>query len=284
MKLKQVQLLPMLLALLLMSSTAVAHGEDQPRELCLDLATAYDRNFKWYNTMGPQPVYNGDHYLFTGSRATNVYQDALATTSIEAGRTFALSTRISIYMENRSPSDRDEFAVFVTDDTKVFTGDEFGFVIRQKSSTINGYIQSPRIPEFFREFRLDDIPLGVEKTYTLKAVYSEVDDETIIRFFVNDVNVLTYGYPKVTGENFYLVISSKKLSPENVDTSGNYVKVFSACIVNLPPQRADNTTQTSPQQSSTPEQKYILIMLIAQSVLLTLLVILSLILVKSCKT
>jgi hypothetical protein len=54
---------------------------------------------------------------------------------------------------------------------------------------------------------------------------------------------------------------------------------------NLPPQRADNTTQTpGPQQPTTPEQTYTLIMLIAQSVLLTLLVILSLILVKSRKT
>jgi len=56
----------------------------------------------------------------------------------------------------------------------------------------------------------------------------------VIRSSINDINVFTQDFPTISGEEFYLVISSKKLSPESVDASGNYMKVFSACIVNLP--------------------------------------------------
>jgi len=274
----------LLLALSLLIIMPMAHGDNQLRDLCLDTTTAYDRNFKWYNTAGPLPSFNGDHYVFTGSSASNVYQDALSLKAIEAGKTFALSARISLYIENPSQSDRDEFAIFVTDDTRVFTGDEFGFVIRQKSSTINGYIQSPRIPEFFKEFRLENIPIGVEKTYTLKAIYSEVNNRGVIRFFINDINVFTQDFPIISGEEFYLVISSKKLSPESVDTSGNYMKIFSACMVNLPPQRADNIAQETFSQNGSQYMEQMMLMVLAlNSTALIILAIVLLALTRSLR-
>lgn len=82
----------------------------------------------------------------------------------------------------------------------------------------------------------------------MKAVYSEIDGRAIIRFFVNDVNVLVHDFPIVTGENLYLVVSSKKLSPQSIDTSRNYMKVYSTCIVNLPVPRTDITNQSSTQK------------------------------------
>lgn len=282
-KSSQVRLIT-LLTLSFLITMPLAHGDSQLKDLCLDMTTAYDQSFKWYNTAGPLPSYNGDHYIFTGSSASNVYQDALSLKSVEAGKTFALSTRVSIYIANPSQSDRDEFAIFVTDDTMVFTGDEFGFVIRQKSSTINGYIQSPRIPEFFKEFRLESIPIGVEKTYTLKAVYSEINNRGIIRFFINDINVFTHDFPIISGEKFYLVISSKKLSPESVDTSGNYMKVFSACMVNLPPQRANSIIQeTSSQNEFSSMEQLMLIALVLNSVMLVTLAIVLLVLARRLK-
>lgn len=252
--------------------TSVTYAENQTGYLCLDTTSAYDRNFKWYNTMGPLPLFAGDHYVFTGSRATDVYQDALSLEAVTAGRTFALTARINIYIENPSASDRDEFAIFVTDDTRVFTGDEFGFVIRQRSPAIYAYIQSPRIAEFFKEFRIEDLPGKTGKTYTLKAVYSEMGDKGLIRFFINDIVVLVTDYPKIYGENFYLVISSKKLSPENIDTSKNYMKVYSACIVNLPPQRVEDVaTKSTTQQIALSEWTVTLILWAANTILIALL-------------
>jgi hypothetical protein len=263
----------------------VARGDSQLKDLCLGMTTAYDQNFKWYTTAGPLPSFNGDHYVFTGSSASNVYQDALSLKAVEAGKTFALSARISVYIENPSQSDRDEFAIFITDDTRVFTGDEFGFVIRQKSSTINGYIQSPRIPEFFKEFKLENIPIGVEKAYTIKAVYSEVNNKGIVRFFINDINVFTQDFPIISGEEFYLVISSKKLSPETVDTSGNYMKVFSTCIVNLSPQRADGAAgETASQNISPSTEQIMLTVLTLNSVALIILAVALLALTRRLKT
>jgi hypothetical protein len=259
----------------------IVHGDGQFKDLCLDMTTAYDRNFKWYNTAGPLPSFNGNHYVFTGSSASNVYQDALSLKTIEAGKTFVLSARISVYIGSQSQNDRDEFAIFVTDDTRVFTGDEFGFVIRQKSSTINGYVQSPRIPEFFKEFKLEKIPIGAEKAYTLKAVYSEVNNRGVIRFFINDINVFTQDFPIISGEEFYLVISSKKLSSESVDTSSNYMKVFSACMINLPPQRADTAAQeTFPRNESQSMEQMMLMVLTLNSAVLIILAIALLVLIR----
>ncbi|MEM4281805.1 MAG: hypothetical protein QW470_06870 [Candidatus Caldarchaeum sp.] len=220
------------------------------KSLCLDFSTAYDQRFKWYNTNGSLPIYKNDHYVFTGSKTTNMYQDAVSTKSIKAGEAFAVSARVSIKIDSKSSSYRDEFAVFVSDDTKVFTGDEFGFVVRQDSATVLGYLQSPRLPEFFREFKLDSLPIGVEKTYSLKAVYSELAGKAVVRFFVNDINVLTYDFPIVSGEELYLVISSKKASGPEVDTSNNHMKVYSACIVNLPVPRADTVIQSNSDEKN----------------------------------
>lgn len=223
-------------------------GEDS-RDLCIDMSTAYDQGFKWYNTNGDLPAYMGDHYLFTGSSASGMYQDAVSLSSIRVGKAFALSARVSIRIDSRSQSSRDEFAVFVTDDTKVFTGDEFGFVVRHDSASLYGYLQSPRLYEFFKEFKLADLAVGREETYNLKAVYSELNDGAIIRFFINDQNVMVYDFPVVTGEELYLVVSSKKLSPEVVDTSNNYMKVYSACVVNLPAPRTEGPSQGNVQEN-----------------------------------
>lgn len=261
----------MLLLLITFILLPSIYGANQPADLCLDLTTAYDQNFKWYNTNGSLPAYHADHYLFTGSKFTNVYQDALSLKSIEAGKTFALSARVSVYIENLSASDRDEFAVFITDDTRVFTGDEFGFVVRQSSSTINGYIQSPRIPEFFKEFKLESIPVGSERTYTLKAVYAEIGDKGVIRFFINDISVFVHDFPKISGEKFYLVISSKKLSPTSIDTSRNYMKAYSACMINLPIQRADENPDASAHQQADPHMNLIITLLILNTAIASLL-------------
>ncbi|MEM3394578.1 MAG: hypothetical protein QXV24_04580 [Nitrososphaerota archaeon] len=226
----------------------LVRGEDS-RDLCIDMSTAYDQSFKWYNTNGSLPAYMGDHYLFSGGSTSNMYQDAISLVPIKVGKAFALSARISIHVGSESMSSRDEFAVFVTDDTKVFTGDEFGFVIRQDSASVYGYIQSPRLSEFFREFKLADVTIGREETYNLKAVYSVLDGRAIVRFFLNDVNVLVYDFPVMTDEELYLVVSSKKLSPQFIDTSRNYMKVYSACIVNLPALRLDETNQSLTQDS-----------------------------------
>ncbi len=243
------------LAVLVLLSTILSYfflpfavGEET-RDLCIDMSTAYDQGFKWYNTNGSLPAYMGDHYLFNGGKASNMYQDAVSLTSIKVGKAFALSARLSIHIGSKSTNPRDEFTIFVTDDTKVFTGDEFGFVVRQDTASLYGYLQSPRLYEFFKEFRLADLTIGKEESINLKAVYSEIDGRALIRFFVNDVNVLVHDFPVVTGENLYLVVSSKKLSPQSIDTSRNYMKVYSTCIVNLPASRIDITAQGLTQES-----------------------------------
>lgn len=228
----------------LVSQSVVGGGSE---DLCIDMNTAYDQGFKWYNTAGPLPAYMGDHYLFTGSSSTNMYQDAVSLRTIKVGKAFALSARVSIYIDSKSPSSRDEFAIFVSDDAKVFTGDEFGFVVRQDSASLFGYLQSPRLYEFFKEFKLADIQVGREETYNLKAVYSELDGRAIVRYFINDVNVLVYDFPVVTGEELYLIVSSKKLSDPSLDTSKNFMKVYSACVVNLPAPRIDVATNPASQ-------------------------------------
>lgn len=220
---------------------------DGSEDLCIDMSTAYDQGFKWYNTAGPLPAYMGDHYLFTGSSSTNMYQDAVSLRTIKVGKAFALSARVSIYIDSKSQSSRDEFAIFVSDDAKVFTGDEFGFVVRQDSTSLFGYLQSPRLYEFFKEFKLADVPVGREETYNLKAVYSELDERAIVRYFINDVNVLVYDFPVVTGEELYLIVSSKKVSDPSIDTSRNFMKVYSACVVNLPTPRIDVATNIGGQ-------------------------------------
>ncbi len=244
-----------LAALVLLSTVLLSYfflplavGEET-RDLCIDMSTVYDQRFNWYNTNGSLPAYMGDHYLFNGGSTSNMYQDALSLASIKVGKAFALSARLSIHIGSESTSPRDEFAIFVTDDTKVFTGDEFGFVVRQDTASLYGYLQSPRFYEFFKEFKLADLTIGREETFNLKAVYSELDGRALIRFFVNDINVLVHDFPIVTGENLYLVISSKKLSPPSIDTSRNYMKVYSTCIVNLPAPRIDITGQDPTQES-----------------------------------
>jgi len=221
------------LAMVLPSAAQLAMGQE-PKDLCLDTSTAYDQNFKWYNTDGPLPSYVEGHYIFSGGKSSSMYQDALSLKSVKVGESFALSAKISVKIDTLSTSSRDEFSVFITDDTKVFTGDEFGFVIQQDGPALFAYLQSPRTTEFFKIFKLDSIPMGQEKTYTLKAVYSEMNGRAIVRFFVNDILALTHDFPLVSDHEFYLVISSKKLSESELDTSRNTMRVYSACIVNLP--------------------------------------------------
>jgi hypothetical protein len=202
--------------------------------LCLDFSQPYDMNFKWYNTNGSLPEYRGDHYLFFGGSTTNAYQDAVSKKSLRVGSTFNLSVKLEVYFNTQAFTDRDEFAVFVAEDTEFYKGDEFGFVIRQRSMVLNGYIQSPRTREYFKEFRLDSLELGLSKSYVLKAVYSEVEGKGLVRFFVNDILVASQEYPIVSGKDFYLVLSMKKLSPPQYDTSANQVRVYGACLANLP--------------------------------------------------
>ena len=237
------------LTLLTLLSLAVTAGQSV-EDSCIDFSTPYDQNFKWYNTNGSLPEYHGDHYLFSVGKTANAYQDAVSRKSIKVGSAFALSVRLEVSFNTRTPTDRDEFAVFVTDDTKVFTGDEFGFVLRQGSLVLNGYIQSPRTREYFKEFRLDRLEPGVSKTYVLKAVYSEVEGEGLVRFFVNDILVASHAYPIVSGKDFYLVLSMKKLSAPQHDTSENRVKIYSACIVNLQHQPTDIHKNTVTQQGT----------------------------------
>ncbi len=269
-----------LLSVFLISSFFPLVSGENSRDLCIDMSTAYDQGFKWYNTNGSLPAYMGDHYLFTGSSTTNMYQDAISLRSIKVGKAFALSATISIHIDSKSPSSRDEFAIFVTDDTKVFTGDEFGFVVRQDSASLYGYLQSPRLYEFFKEFKLAEIPVSKEMTYNLKAVYSELDGKAIVRFFINDVNVLVYDFPVVTDEDLYLVVSSKKLSTVVVDTSNNGMKVYSACIVNLPAPRIDSVDQNIAQ-----ERDYLNELIIFTNILVLIIVLLMLlIMLKISKT
>lgn len=246
--------------------TTYAEGQE---DLCIDMGGAYDQNFKWYNTNGSLPKYMGDHYLFTGSNNTNMYQDAISIRSIKVGKAYALSTRVAINLQTLHDDDRDEFAIFVTDDIKVFTGDEFGFVFRIKSATLYGYIQSPRIPEFFLIFKISDVSIGQEKVYNLKAIYTELNGKAIVRFFVNDINIHTHDFPITSNEELYLVISSKKLSPLSIDTSNNYMRVYSACIVNLPVPRTDSVYQKN-AQSKLEIDNYLPLTLVFAAMLITI--------------
>lgn len=252
--------------------TAYAESRE---DLCIDMSKAYDQNFKWYNTNGSLPQYMGDYYLFTGGKGTNMYQDAISIRSIKVGKAYALSARVAINLQTLHDDDRDEFAIFVTDDTKVFTGDEFGFVFRIKSAALYGYIQSPRIPEFFLIFKISNVPIGQENVYNLKAVYTELNNKAIVRFFVNDINIYTHDFPITSNEELYLVISSKKLSPPSIDTSNNYMKVYSACIVNLPVPRVDSTYQDNVQTKLEVD-----IHLLLTLVLVTMLITIVLLLIK----
>jgi len=247
-----------------------ANGQEA-KDLCIDMSTAYDQKFKWYNTDGQLPSYVDGHYIFSGGKSSSMYQDALSLMSIRVGESFALSARISVKIDTLSPSRRDEFSIFITDDTRVFTGDEFGFIIRQDVPALLGYLQSPRMMDFFKEFKLESISLGEEKTYTVKAVYSEINGKAIVRFFVNDIQALTYDFPLVAGHEFYLVVSSKKLSSPEIDTSKNSLKVYSACIVNLPVAEIPSTTEIGKTsvESSTQTLINIITMVFSAALLIT---------------
>jgi hypothetical protein len=76
------------LTLLTLLSLAVTAGQSV-EDSCIDFSTPYDQNFKWYNTNGSLPEYHGDHYLFSGGKTANAYQDAVSRKSIRVGSAFA---------------------------------------------------------------------------------------------------------------------------------------------------------------------------------------------------
>ena len=186
--------------------------------------------FNWYNTNGAPPYMSGNSAVFYGSNRTNMYSDIVSLTSINANKSLVLEASVSTSIKNLSNTGEDQFAVFATDDTTKYKSDEFGFVLPETGNTWYAYVQSPQIPGFFVWKPLLTLkPSGVEQ-HSFKAVYSNVGLLQFVDFYVDGKLLCRALYPNISGQNFHMVLSSHKVSAENIDISQNAMEIGKACL------------------------------------------------------
>jgi hypothetical protein len=131
-------------------------------------------------------------------------------------------------MSSFSNSAEDQFVVFATDDTTKYKSDEFGFVLPETGSTWYAYVQSPQIGGFFVWKPILTVePNGMEQ-HTFKAVYSNDGLRRQVDFYVDGKLSWKTPYPEVSSQGFHMVLTSHKVSAENIDISQNHMLVEKA--------------------------------------------------------
>ena len=184
--------------------------------------------FNWYNTNGTLPYMNGSSALFCGSNRTNVYSDMVSFTTIKAEKSLVLEAEISVNINNFSNSAEDQFAVFATDDTKKYKSNEFGFVLPETANVWYAYVQSPQIAGFFIWKPLLTIELNRIEQYSFKAVYSNDGLNRFVDFYVDGKILWRTAYPNISSHDFHMVLTSHKVSAENIDISQNKMEIENA--------------------------------------------------------
>jgi hypothetical protein len=186
--------------------------------------------FNSYNTNGTPPYMSGSSAIFYGSNRTNVYSDIVSLTTIKAEKSLTIEASVTVSIKSFSNTGEDQFAVFASDDTTKYKSGEFGFVLPETGNTWYAYIQSPQIAGFFVWKPLLTLkPSGVEQ-HSFKAVYSNVGLLQFVDFYVDGKLLCRALYPNISGQNFHMVLSSHKVSAENIDISQNAMEIGKACL------------------------------------------------------
>ena len=184
--------------------------------------------FNCYNTNGTAPFINGNSALFFGANTTNTYSDIVSQTTVKADKSLVLEAQITTNVTRFSDSGEDQFAVFATDDITNYKSDEFGFAMPETGNIWYAYIQSPKILGFFVWQPLN-IPDPLEP-HSFKAVYSSHGLWHMVNFFVDGKLLWSTAYPDVSGKEFHMVLTSHKVSAENIDLSQNQIEVKNAIL------------------------------------------------------
>ncbi len=129
-----------------------------------------------------------------------------------------------------SNTGEDQFAIFATDDTSKYKSDEFGFVLPETGNTWFAYIQSPGIPGFFVWQPLLTLGSSGAEQHSFKAIYTNAGLLSFVDFYVDGKLVWTALYPNVSGQSFHIVLSSQKVSAENIDISKNTMAIDTASL------------------------------------------------------
>lgn len=92
------------------------------------------------------------------------------------------------------------------------------------------YIQSPQIPDFFVWQPVLTLGSSEPTPHSFEAVYSSIGLTHIVNFYVDGKLVWATFYPNVSGNSFHMVITSHKVSGENIDLSQNTMITENACL------------------------------------------------------
>jgi hypothetical protein len=184
--------------------------------------------FNCYNTNGSPPSLNGASALFYGSDKTNVYSDIVSFSSITAEKSLVLQAQVTVNMTSFSDTGEDQFAVFATDDTVKYKSDEFGFVLPENTNTWYAYVQSPKMQGFFAWHSIVSVGTNQTEQHNFKAVYSNDGLRRQVDFYVDGKLSWKTPYPEVSSQSFHMVLTSHKVSAENIDVSQNYMLVEKA--------------------------------------------------------
>lgn len=186
--------------------------------------------FNIYNTNGTPPTISDAQTIFCGSNKTNMYQDIVSYTTLKADKTLVLAANATTNVKEASITGEDQFAIFATDDTTKYKSDEFGFVLPETGNTWYAYIQSPGIPGFFVWQPVLTLGSSGAEQHSFKAIYSNAGLLSFVDFYVDGKLVWTALYPNVSGQSFHMVLSSHKVSAENIDISQNTMAIGNASL------------------------------------------------------
>ena len=182
-------------------------------------------SFNCYTTNGTLPQVNGNSTIFSGSDKTNMYSDIVSYNTLEANKSLVLEAQITASVKEFSMGE-DQFAVFAGDDVVNYKSDEFGFVLPETGNIWYAYIQSPQINGFFIWKPL--IFAEANEPHNFKAVYSNDGSSRYVVFYVDGKILWTTIYPDISGKDFHMVLTSHKVSGENIDLSQNQMEVKNA--------------------------------------------------------
>lgn len=182
-------------------------------------------SFNRYNTNGTPSVLTADSATFYGSNRTNMYSDMVSYSTLEANKSLVLEAKITANVTSFSIGE-DQFAVFATDDIVKYKSDEFGFVLPEMGNIWYAYIQSPQINGFFVWVPL--VSANPTEPHNFKVVYSNDGSSRSVDFYVDGKLFWSTMYPDISGKDFHMVLTSHKVSGENVDLSQNQMDVRNA--------------------------------------------------------
>jgi hypothetical protein len=186
--------------------------------------------FNVYNTNGTPPYIDGSSALFFGSSATAVYSDIVSLSSIRAEKSLVLEARATVNVSSFSNTGEDQLAIFAADDTIKYKGDEFGFVLPETGNTWYAYIQTPKAPSWFVWKPVLTLDASGLTQHSFKAIYSSLGSFSFVDYYVDSKLVWTTFYPNISGQSFHMVLTSHKVSDENIDLSRNAMAVGNASL------------------------------------------------------